>query len=466
MMFETAPEAFDRLASSSTTDDIAEDGSMKRETLPPWTRSPMLAGFALLFSLLGAGQPAAAADFPYTAVTVAPRAARQGTVRAGSLTWKCSGNRCMINGPWPTPGVSACNALARQVGQLASYGHPKAHLTAAQLAECNAGAAASPGAVVLPRRIPGTLGVTDATAVTARTSRATKRFSAAPSREFSGGAGLGSFDFSFLNGDHKLREISIFRGSDSALFSFADGDSNDPFAADAVWWQSPAFIQSDVSGEGGGEFEIDITPPATGRYTPVLTGFSFRRTDTTDANVRVMGVRIEPRTNKIRVDLLDDQGPDFRGIFSSGNVLETIFVPNGALLMNIQSAAVLRGIFDNRSDVNHFRRYRVNVQYAWVPDSMITGHGALSGSSPSYDSGQLPSADGKAVIQGFLLAFTNSDHYLQQTKVMVEGRSANPPSGLGRQLGLGSARGRAAVEFKDSDGNDPIEWHVNWVTVR
>lgn len=449
--------------------EIAEDGTMKLETLSPLMRSPMLAGFALSLSLLGAGPPAAAADFPYTAVTVAPRAAKQGIVRAGSLTWKCSGNRCAIRGPWPIPAVSACNALAKQVGQLASYGHPKAHLTAAQLAQCNAGASAPPGGVVAPgplRRIPGTLAITTAAAVTARTSRATKRFSAAPSREFSGGAGLGSFDFSFLNGDHKLREISVFRGSDSALFSFADGDSNDPFAAEAVWWQSPAFIQSDVSAEGGGEFQIDITPPATGHYTPVLTGFSFRRTDTTDANVRVMGVRIEPRTNKIRVDLLDDQGPDFRGIFSSGNVLETIFVPQGALLMNINSAAVLRGTFDNRSDVNNLRRYRVNVQYAWVPDSMITGHGALSGSSPHFDSGQLPSADGKAVIQGFLLAFTNSDHYLQETKVLVQGRNASAPSDLRSGIESRLGRGTAAVEFKDSDGNDPIEWHVNWVSVR
>ncbi len=439
---------------------------MKRETLLPWTRSPMLAGFALLFSSLGAGPPAAAADFPYTAVTVAPRAARQGTVRAGSLTWKCSGNRCTISGPWPTPGVSACNALARRVGQLASYGHPKSHLTAAQLARCNAGASTSPGVVLVPRRLPGTLAMTDAAAVTARTSRATKRISAAPSREFSGGAGLGTFDLSFLNGDHKLREMSILRESDSALFSFADGDSNDPFAADASWWQSPAFIQGAVSAEGGGEFEMDITPPASGHYTPVLTGFSFRRPDNTDANVRVIGVRIDPRTDKIRVDLLDDQGPDFRGMFSAGNVLETIFVPQGAFLMNIESANILSGTFKNESTVNNLRRYRVSVQYAWVPDSMITGHGALSGSSAVYDSGQLPSASGKAVIQGFLLAFTNSDHYLKQTKVLVEGRSAVAPPGSGRQLGGGPARGRAGVGFQDSDGNDPIEWHVNWVTVR
>ncbi len=63
---------------------------------------------------------------------------KQGKVRAGGLSWTCKGKRCAITGPWPTPGVSACKALAKEVGQIKSYGHAKKKLNAAQLNQCNA----------------------------------------------------------------------------------------------------------------------------------------------------------------------------------------------------------------------------------------------------------------------------------------------------------------------------------------
>lgn len=79
--------------------------------------------------------------YHYTAKTQ-ERVKVSGNVLAGGLTWKCNDRQCTISGPWPTPGVSACNALAKRVGRIISYGHPGKQLTGTQINQCNAGVAA------------------------------------------------------------------------------------------------------------------------------------------------------------------------------------------------------------------------------------------------------------------------------------------------------------------------------------
>ena len=69
---------------------------------------------------------------------------RSGAVAASGITWACQGTSCTVTGPWPQPGVSACAALAREVGAIVSYGRQGAMLTTAQIAQCNASPAASP----------------------------------------------------------------------------------------------------------------------------------------------------------------------------------------------------------------------------------------------------------------------------------------------------------------------------------
>lgn len=78
--------------------------------------------------------------FKYTATT-RNRVKKAGRVHAGNLVWNCRSKSCTISGPWPTPGLSACNRLARMVGPITSYGHPKRRLSASQLTQCNRGAA-------------------------------------------------------------------------------------------------------------------------------------------------------------------------------------------------------------------------------------------------------------------------------------------------------------------------------------
>ena len=90
-------------------------------------------------------EPAATAaeTYQYSADTTAP-ARRQGMVSAAGINWNCQGPRCTTSGPWATPSVDACRALAREVGPVRSYGHKGRMLTAGELQQCNAGVPTGP----------------------------------------------------------------------------------------------------------------------------------------------------------------------------------------------------------------------------------------------------------------------------------------------------------------------------------
>lgn len=91
------------------------------------------------------------AQYEYTAV-VAGRALKQGSVKAGGITWNCVDNQCTVTGPWPTPGLVGCATLAQLVGRLQSYGHPSKQMDAAALTECNA-KAPEPGGGTATREV-------------------------------------------------------------------------------------------------------------------------------------------------------------------------------------------------------------------------------------------------------------------------------------------------------------------------
>jgi pimeloyl-ACP methyl ester carboxylesterase len=98
-------------------------------------------------------------DYTYTAVTTAP-VTREGAVNAGSLAWFCKGSMCSIRGSWPVPGVGACQELAKQVGQIKSYGRTGSMLDDIQIQQCNssatsaAGLKTDPNLKAVPYRVP------------------------------------------------------------------------------------------------------------------------------------------------------------------------------------------------------------------------------------------------------------------------------------------------------------------------
>jgi hypothetical protein len=92
------------------------------------------------------------AAYQYVAETRAP-VKREGAVKAGAIAWQCKATQCTVSGPWPSPDVATCKALAQVVGGVKRYGHATKSLSAAQLTECNAqkaGTALSPVAGIMP----------------------------------------------------------------------------------------------------------------------------------------------------------------------------------------------------------------------------------------------------------------------------------------------------------------------------
>lgn len=107
----------------------------------------------LLTGLLAcAGLPAMAQTYNYTAKTH-ETVLKSGPVTAGGLTWNCKGTSCTISGPWPSPGLGACQSLAAVVGKISSYGHPKSRLSSAQIDACNTSAASAPAALKINPRV-------------------------------------------------------------------------------------------------------------------------------------------------------------------------------------------------------------------------------------------------------------------------------------------------------------------------
>jgi hypothetical protein len=104
-----------------------------------------LLGTALMNTVLAAPKgtsPSAATTVTVTAQTT-KRASRQGAVRIGKVSWNCRGSRCTTRGTSSLISAETCRDLARQVGQIRSYGYSGKRLTARELERCNAGAVAA-----------------------------------------------------------------------------------------------------------------------------------------------------------------------------------------------------------------------------------------------------------------------------------------------------------------------------------
>jgi hypothetical protein len=108
----------------------------------------------LLCAALACGAPALAADVSYHAET-ASTAKRQGPINAGNVAWQCDGVKCVGIGPWATPPLTLCVALAREVGPFRVF----AQFAPPEVAACNEAASdptrAAPPAKAPPKAAPG-----------------------------------------------------------------------------------------------------------------------------------------------------------------------------------------------------------------------------------------------------------------------------------------------------------------------
>ncbi|KAF1686849.1 hypothetical protein B1992_05500 [Pseudoxanthomonas broegbernensis] len=268
---------------------------------------------------------------------------------------------------------------------------------------------------------------------------------AALDRPLPGGWALAGFDLRFGNGDHKLRRIGVLGEERFVRFALADGNGDDPFNASARLSALPGVRVQQVSADGGGKFEIRLPGRAPADSTLVLSGFQFQRADGTDANLRNIGVWLDPQRNRVRVSLMDDQGLDFRGLEASlGAMAASAAIPLPGLL---ETGSVVAGTGAAVKGIGRmsgkYRGYRVTVQYAWIPNATVAQKGALAGTQARR--GGAPSSRIDA-LQGFEFTFNNSDHHL---------------------LGLGvNGRGNGEAFFQDNNTDDPMQWSATYLTLR
>lgn len=289
------------------------------------------------------------------------------------------------------------------------------------------------------------------TRVEASTSRGIDNVQVAR-RAYTGGATvLERFALDFSNGDHKLRRWGVLAEDRFARFSFADQDSNDPFTADALWWQIPSAVAGEVSSTGRLRSEIAI-PAGPPGHTLVLTGFEVRRADQTDANLRTFGITLDSEASTATIVVSDDMGPDWRGFESTvgwASLLSAIPLdPVGAVLMT-QADAIgrINGGWEAGASLPG-RPYAYTIQYAWVPNELILKTEAQSGTERWEERFASEAPEGRLAIRSFLFSFQNSDHHLD--RFAIDLRRADP------------ARYRLPVYFRDNDTDDPMQWTVEY----
>ncbi|KAF0115768.1 MAG: hypothetical protein FD163_2099 [Hyphomonadaceae bacterium] len=290
--------------------------------------------------------------------------------------------------------------------------------------------------------------------VSAKIRSSTKTASVQIREGFQTGAALSSFRVSFLNGDHWVRHLQIGQREtaqcNSAEFALFDRNSDDPFYAEASWYQSPSFKATNHTALGGGDFEINLTTDMASDYVPVIKGFSFQRRNLNDAQVRAIGVRVSPDGSKVRVTLVDDEGALERGWETTiGERFAVSASPKGNLVAQNISQFDAMARIASQEVVNGKRQFFVNVQIAWIPKSMVMGRSTVSGTNASILSGRSPLATNKSVISGFLFHYLDAQHHL-----MEMGISPNVDGGS------------MAVSFQDTDLEDPIQWYVDFVSVQ
>jgi hypothetical protein len=258
---------------------------------------------------------------------------------------------------------------------------------------------------------------------------------------------MSSFRLDFGSSDHRIQRMMIMPDTTAFRAALSDQNGDDRFRAMGAWWVIPGATGGTVSGlvRGIGEFEVPPGPPNT---TLVLSGFDFRRTDGTDANVRTLAIQLDGESRRIRTVLLDDQGTDFTSFAEAvavGFAFSIIGGPAGAIAGSGGMATLNQGPVNANS---RLRAYNVEIAYAWVPNLYVDTMREVSGDNRRRVSisGVLPSHEQYA-LTGFSFHFGNSDHF------------------IGR-MGVHMGDEGSVISWQDSNLDDPVQWTVRYVPVR
>jgi hypothetical protein len=268
---------------------------------------------------------------------------------------------------------------------------------------------------------------------------------------------LSSFRIAYLNGNHAQRALKVQRqGNGSAQLYLADrrGD-DDPLNASATWWTIPGATGGDVSGSFATNGDINFTlPPGPAFHYLVLNGFeivaasSTNNFNTGELNLRRLAIQVsqavsEPRVNRppsisVQFDTHDAGKPIYVKIAYT-------WVPYSYLRkLGPSEYYVAANSVSNRSGLSS--------------NSTPFGGGVLGSLGASERAlanmrGQRPDTD-RTLLTGFSFEFTNEPRPLLALGVHLMGDTG--PSGPATE----------AISWQDDNRDDPINWTVNYVTLK
>lgn len=225
---------------------------------------------------------------------------------------------------------------------------------------------------------------------------------AATDKTLNGASALSSFYLNFTNGDHKIRSITLYPQTDTVNAGIADNDSNDSFDFAATWWNIPGAVSGIVNFPMGSAASQAV-PDGPANTTLVINGFSIAMDGGHDCDIE-----------SLRVGYSKEH----------------------------KNAVLAPGLKCND------RKWGF-ISYSWIPNSYIKENKIVTGSDrqASTVSGILPPND-RYMIREFNFRFKNGGHHLQ---------------GIGVNL---AAPNGEVVTWQDSNRDDPIEWKVEYSTLK
>ncbi|MEP0915824.1 hypothetical protein NC981_03270 [Leptolyngbya sp. DQ-M1] len=215
-------------------------------------------------------------------------------------------------------------------------------------------------------------------------------------------SGLNSFSFNFENGDHHIKGITALPNDLRTTVGFIDNDGNDPY-------QVSLQVENDLGAGARSVFALD------------------NRT----CNGGTCRVRLPIPCGSQNTFVLT--GFSFQ--FKDGD-------------HQIKKVAIKR--IEDELEVSFGDKtptdpYVWSVQYAIVPRANLASEQTIR--RPTDGSARVARLPGRAVIQGFSFEFTRDDHHLRDFKVDLQNN-------------------QVAINFRDNNLDDPVNWSVDYGVLR
>ena len=171
-----------------------------------------------------------------------------------------------------------------------------------------------------------------------------------------------------------------------------------------------------------------------------------------------MSIKMDQENSLAQVSFIDDQREDYRSVDAnaivSGSLLVVPFgtiISTGLSLEQIAKAATNEG-------KNTARPYSITLQYAYVPNAKIDKNGSLSGTYRHIDmmQGQSPRWP-NLIYRSFVFRFNNADHHLLGVGIHLNGMKTFPGQ---------NGSEKDAITWQDNNQDDPIQWLVEYSSVK